>query len=212
MKKIFFAVLLAAVAAQANLPEGFQADVKNNYPMTDNHSRTWQTNLGKFKDYVYEDSNVTKLVKKNTNKNYSSFLGTREKVEKGRSFGSYVLSLASDYDHGKYNDLFDSLAPFIWKADIKWPKNGYDFKGCDENTLAFVILKGGKPLQTIYLCANAIENYSAGKSMAQILIHETAHLAGFSDECDATTIEVGAMLFSGEGLAFRNAYMEKCGY
>lgn len=92
------------------------------------------------------------------------------------------------------------------RAKIFYVSSAENFPDCGPGGLAFVYPRRRNP--EIYLC----EFYKTLRpsQKAQTLIHESAHLAGIIDECDATQVEVEAMRASGEGLGYRNRYVRRC--
>lgn len=102
---------------------------------------------------------------------------------------------------------FVQMANILNRADVRIPPAGYDFNRCGETTLAYVVPRVSK---TIFLCRLVLSGSSI--EITQTLIHEAAHLVGYLNECHATAMEVAAMRLSGVGLAYRNGYMDRCGY
>lgn len=136
-----------------------------------------------------------------------------------KSAGLATIELARDYADGylraaykevdsTYSKWFSASRYGLSNATIQFPKEGYDFAACTEKTLGFVYLYDKS---RIYLCGYALDNLRS-QGLAQVLVHESAHLAGLRNECDATLIEITAMLFGRGSLVFRNGYVEKCGY
>jgi len=131
-------------------------------------------------------------------------------IRAGRAHAFRILSKAYyKTTSSKNRRIFKSVHTGLGRATIKFPRSGYDFKHCISNprVLAFVMMN---KRQNIHLCANTTNN-TWSKFVGQVLIHETAHTMGISNECTATKIEVAAMRTSGEGIAFKNGYWAKCG-
>lgn len=129
-----------------------------------------------------------------------------QQAAEGRSLARVILSEA----YAKLNnDLFVTVFKSLEGANIVYPKPGYDFQGCSEGVLAFVLFIGGQPQNNMYLCSLVFGKETRG--IAQTIIHESAHVAGLSNECHATIVEVAAMRLSGRGLSFQNGYMSECG-
>ncbi|MBI5631562.1 MAG: hypothetical protein HY921_11845 [Elusimicrobia bacterium] len=131
-------------------------------------------------------------------------------VDAGSSRAGRILRAAASSSRASYSSaqIFNNVYSSLYSTLISWPNPGYEFRGCKEGTLAFVL----SGTNMIYLCSRSVYgSYSGSHSLAQILIHESAHLTGYWNECDATVVEVAAMRFSGEGLAFQNGYMRQCG-
>lgn len=118
-----------------------------------------------------------------------------------------ILERARAKNDADWNPVFKGVRRALGRATIKWPRPGMDLRGCKDRVLAFVI----PFVPTIHLCAGAVYGVYGEKGMAQILIHESAHVARHFDECDATRIEVNAMRMADEGIAFRNGYWQRCG-
>ncbi len=138
---------------------------------------------------------------------YDFQLGSRsEQIVESRALASTILTESAPRVTSK---VFWKVLASLKAAPIEYPNEGYDFKGCTDRILAFVLSIAGVPQNRIYVCSRTMIEESP--FIAQVLIHEAAHLRGYSSECDATKVEVGAMRHSGRGLVFRNGYMEKCG-
>lgn len=90
---------------------------------------------------------------------------------------------------------------------IRSQKRGYDFTYCinHPNVIAFAI--AGE--RNIYMCRLLIEEMDS-QDTAQTLIHETAHVVGYTNECDVTKLELTAMEKSGL-TPYRNGYADRCG-
>lgn len=104
----------------------------------------------------------------------------------------------------KYKRTANALA----NTFMQIPPEGYDNRYCTGNTFAYTI-----PLSfsnTIYICRTIIDQ-DRDMSLAQILIHEAAHLAGHKSECSATEIELNAMRAGVCGVAFYSSYVWSCG-
>ena len=128
-------------------------------------------------------------------------------VKGGISKSHSILSSARTKSSGKWPGIFSNVQGKLGRTTVTWPSRGQNFKACGANVLAFVI----RGVNKIHLCAQVAHGNPSVNYMAQILIHESAHLALYWDECDATRVEVNAMRSSGAGLAFRNGYMTRCG-
>ena len=117
-----------------------------------------------------------------------------------------ILSSARGNSSGTWPGIFGNVQGRLRGTTVTWPNSGQDFRACSANTLAFVI----RGINKIHLCARVARGSVSENYMAQVLIHESAHLAQYLNECDATRVEVNAMRTSGAGLAFRNGYMTQC--
>ncbi len=106
-----------------------------------------------------------------------------------------------------YREHFAAISAALSHAEVVWKETG-DYPACGAKTMAYVL--GREP--RIHLCAIVMRHPDFGvDALAQTLIHEGAHLAGFRRECDATKLEIAAVRFVTDGLAYRNAYMPGCG-
>lgn len=126
-----------------------------------------------------------------------------------RSFAEDLLHRAAEnVESTVTSQLFNTMQGALDHATIRVAKKGKSFKECvqDKAVLAFVM--SNHP-NTIHVCPRAAA--ADPKSLAQVLIHETAHVVGIHDECKATATEVTAMRGSGANLAFKNGYMKRCG-
>ena len=130
-------------------------------------------------------------------------------LEMAKNLALTILSDAAAATEPAQRTIFKTLMVALESAKLDVPEPGKDLKQCqrEQNVLAFVMTS--EP-HTIHLCQRALAK-GQKKSLAQILIHETSHVAGVYDECQATRIEVAAMRDSRVGLAFHNGYMGRCG-
>jgi hypothetical protein len=121
---------------------------------------------------------------------------------------SLLHSAAHKTKDPQSRELFSAMETALGRAKIDVPPPGRDLRACtqDPATLAFV---NSLDRGIIHVCARAA---SASESrLGQVLIHETAHVVGINDECDATRVEVAVQRSSSGRLPFRNGYMERCG-
>lgn len=95
------------------------------------------------------------------------------------------------------------------RIPIHVPDPGRDFEDCGGADLAFLDNAPGRA-SAIYLCAAALGT-RLDEDIAQVLIHESAHLIVGSDECAATGLELQAVDLGG-GRPFANGYCEQCGF
>ena len=146
---------------------------------------------------------------------YSSAFDVSD-AEAGRDVARMILYSAADksVEMGleESAEFFNEIAGILAYSPIVWPEPDIEeFDLCmeDSGILAFVVPDFS---ENIFLCGRLVSLPDLSlKALGQILIHESVHLAGYRDECAATLIEVRAMQRSGQGLAFRNGYMDKCG-
>ncbi len=136
-------------------------------------------------------------------------------VERARTQAKQVLMRAwrrtkNEQRAAMYSTLYKTLEG----APIAAPERGQEHPGCARPILAYAYVpqNGRKIDPTIYICGWVVQDafYSQPKALGQTMIHESAHLSGVSDECDTTQIEIDAMRDSGEGIAFRNGYIDDC--
>ena len=127
-------------------------------------------------------------------------------VAEGRTLAQQILGEAAPRVSTR---LLWNVLGSLNGSKITYPKPGYDFRACEGGMLAFVYFHGNSPEHNIYLCSLVLNR--GVTVVAQTLAHESGHVNGFRNECDATRIEVTAMRFSGRDLAFRNGYMSSCG-
>lgn len=94
-------------------------------------------------------------------------------------------------------------------GDVRFLPWGQDFPGCKKKVgvRAYVTRNSG----IIRLCATLFEENWDKQSLAQILLHESAHVAGIHDECLATKYEVGALKLAKRSISFKSDYWKKCG-
>jgi hypothetical protein len=77
------------------------------------------------------------------------------------------------------------------------------WRTCDQaNVLAFAA-----PTKWVYVCPRGLQ---PAVNLVQTLVHETAHVFGLKNECDATKIEVGMYRLANTPLAYTNGYMTDC--
>ena len=131
----------------------------------------------------------------------------REGINEGIKMTIRVLYAARAKADSKWKGIFSGVQNSFLRSQIAWPKAGFDFNACDEGVLAFVI-RGDR---TIHLCSALAYGFGSADYFAQVFVHESSHINGYFNECDATRIEVNAMRLAGHDLAFKNGYMERCG-
>lgn len=122
-----------------------------------------------------------------------------------------LLIAARNNTSGTWTSIFTNVRNEFLGSTIHWTEPGYDFKACTGNMLAFLI----RGRADIYVCAGVLygdlHRYGEPKPLGQIFIHQAAHLEGYWDECETSQVEIGAMRASGEGIAYRNGYLDRCG-
>ena len=110
-------------------------------------------------------------------------------------------------------DILLKAQKYLNNADLNLPPRGRTYRPCRQGALAFVIFSYGfkkYPKQNIFICSR-VRTYNP-KKIAQIIVHETGHLIGLSNECSATLVEIGGMNLAGESLTFHNGYFNRCGF
>lgn len=161
---------------------------------------------------VLTDPHAADLVESNSEAAGYTEAEAVSKISAGRSTALTYISQARQNPKMSADVLtiLGQLSTKLSATPIVYPTPGQDFKGCDEGTLAFVIPSKSNRM---FICAYVLNTeFSEAKPFAQIMSHETAHLIGYHNECDATLIELLVMFGSGEGTAFRNGYVSKCGF
>jgi|GEM_PF-3792884 len=98
------------------------------------------------------------------------------------------------------------VASALGRARIRFMPNTYKTCRPEARNTGFVKSTKGT---TIYVCQGS-ENEPIG-AKAQFLIHESSHLAGMKNECDATRMEIEAMTLGAGAPADRNGYADRCG-
>lgn len=93
-------------------------------------------------------------------------------------------------------------------GDIRWLPHGQNFPHCTSKPgiRAFVPKGSG----TIHLCATLFDEDWDQSSLAQILLHESAHVAGVHDECLTTKYEIGALKLAKKSISFKSNYWKSC--
>jgi hypothetical protein len=130
-------------------------------------------------------------------------------VDQGLFKSHAVLSRAIRKSSSQWRSVLQGVRGSLTQATVKWPAAGSNFSYCAKKptTLAFVILGGSY----VFLCRRVFrESWFELEELGQVLIHEAAHVKGYGDECIATRIEIAAMRYSGEGVAFENSYWGPC--
>jgi hypothetical protein len=115
-----------------------------------------------------------------------------------------AINTRSDPYAAVYNAMYNA-----WQRGIliKANKQGFDFEKCVQkpDVLAFTYVGTEK----IYMCRLLVERMNT-QDTAQTLIHETAHVIGYDNECGVTKLEMTAMRKAGMK-PYRNGYADKCG-
>jgi hypothetical protein len=144
-------------------------------------------------------------------------VATREEIRgrRGTSLESarasaekYLHSALQKASDPRSQDLLAKMGNALRTARLDVPPDGHDLRTCIEESAVLAFVNLVSP-HTIHICARA--RSASEKKLSQVLVHETAHVAGVHDECAATEIEVQVMRASGARLPFRNGYMKNCG-
>jgi hypothetical protein len=112
----------------------------------------------------------------------------------------------------RYSSNFNKIpeitatANMIYHARVDYPKEGKDFLFCREGVLGYVYMGSS----VIQVCAIMLDSFDE-KAIAQNIIHEAAHVAGYRNECVATAVEIMVMRDATGSLAYENDYMADCG-
>ena len=118
-----------------------------------------------------------------------------------------ILKAAAKNSKGHKSAIFSRMAQTLDRTALAMAPNGRNFSQCRPNVLSF--MAHGSPYRIIYVCQHLIAQPSI--VISQTLIHETAHLIGYTNDCDATRLEIEAMVKSGEPQYYENLYVERCG-
>jgi hypothetical protein len=116
--------------------------------------------------------------------------------------------LARNASQGSYQNNYIRMYN-AWSRGIgvSVAPRGRDFTYCVKHpdTLAYTYVG----TYQIFLCKLEVEGYPESHTV-QTLIHETAHVAGYENECMATRLERTALRKVGK-TPFTNAYVAQCG-
>ncbi len=131
-------------------------------------------------------------------------------ISSGKSQAMDWLSAAqSNPSANIFKNSITQVRNSLTSTDIvmEYPEdNGACADEIDGITLAYV--KTPTETSDINVCSIALE-YS-NEILAQVLIHESIHIAGVEDECGTTYIETHIVHFAGQK-PFENGYVESCG-
>ena len=107
-----------------------------------------------------------------------------------------------------YSGVFYDVSHRLRNAQIAYPDSG-DWNQCTGTREA---IRHSSMPNIIFICERFAGCTDCSvKKLAQLLIHEAAHVANYSNECDASKIEIKAMRVAGEGVAYVSSYVEGCG-
>lgn len=110
-----------------------------------------------------------------------------------------------------YEKKLSKIRNALQSAELKIARSNKTYSACQSsNVLAFVKANEIAIRKRIYICKRTLKHYARPQEMAQILIHEGAHLVKIFNECLATHNEYVAMVMGAKKLAFHNNYMEPC--
>ncbi|MBI3552584.1 MAG: hypothetical protein HY077_08690 [Elusimicrobia bacterium] len=135
--------------------------------------------------------------------------GTPSSVESRILAADSILDAAESNSAPYWAMIMHNTHEALLGASIVIPDYDSDFAACTTGTVGFVYMG----TSDIYLCNDTVYGPDSSNQnfVAQVLAHESAHVEGYDNECDASAVEMQAMNASGAGLAFRNWYMDQCG-
>lgn len=117
-------------------------------------------------------------------------------------------AIENPWTHGYFseNRVFKNLALRLKKTKLKIIPPTSKNRICSSgNVMAFAVNYVGTDMN---VCPIGL--FQSTELMAQIFIHEGAHLVAGGDECKATLIEILSMLQSEVPTALANGYWERC--
>lgn len=112
------------------------------------------------------------------------------------------------YNKSSTPELFKKMIIHLSQAELVFKIDEDNrFEECETKAdlLAFV---NTKDYQRIFICPRLTLEKS--DLIVQVIIHETAHLIGYHDECQATIFEFGAFALADLSLA-HDSYAKQCG-
>jgi hypothetical protein len=100
----------------------------------------------------------------------------------------------------------------LGQSMLRWPRTGTNFRHCNQTggPVAFTLPRDFD-FKNIFLCHKTLFEYFSEQMLSQILIHESIHLAGVLDECEASLWEKKVMTHGAGGLAYYTGHMRRCG-
>ena len=128
-------------------------------------------------------------------------------MEKARTIAQQIAYRAMLNSHLENHEIIKKVYLKIGSVRFNTPDYGYDFTSCAPMTLAYVEMY--KDPNTINLCHLSL--IGSIEKLAQTLIHESAHLIGLEDECDASRVELLLFRLSRSPLVYKNNYLNQCG-
>ncbi len=93
-------------------------------------------------------------------------------------------------------------------GNVQYLPRGQNYPHCEKKpgVRAFVTRGSG----IIRLCSTLFDEKWDRSSLAQILLHESAHVAEIHDECMATKYEIGALKLAKKSISFESDYWKTC--
>ncbi len=93
-------------------------------------------------------------------------------------------------------------------GNVQYLPRGQNYPHCEKKpgVRAFVTRDSG----IIRLCSTLFDEKWDRSSLAQILLHESAHVADIHDECMATKYEIGALKLAKKSISFESDYWKTC--
>lgn len=133
-----------------------------------------------------------------------------ELLERSKDFAQRLLNYAA----GRLGDASGvaRIAQKLEQSRLHFsPSRFPELDGCSEATMAFTQAQfyGTVRFKEIHICRGLLQH--SEKAIAQVLIHEAAHIAGYGTECAATEVALLVMNLSGIGSQFESDYLEECG-
>lgn len=102
--------------------------------------------------------------------------------------------------------VYQNLIRQVGTVEIIIPKDGTDHEPCiNTERLAYRLKKRPE----VFICRQTLSE--SDLYIAQVLIHESAHIEGYDDECVATSFEITA-LFAAGYVPLNHSYMRACGF
>lgn len=135
-------------------------------------------------------------------------------VEKQRSKARETLAAA--YHNKKASQKAKDIYLRLWRrlgdVVINYPEPGQNFQLCKAklSTSIGVVVNGAAAFayqNMIYLCDSELRREY---TLVETLVHETAHVIGYENECDAESISTSAMNHGGQAVYGSLSYYQAC--
>lgn len=118
---------------------------------------------------------------------------------------SLLLKASQMSSLGYFKENYINMRKALSEATLRYPDEYSDFEKCTFGAQAFT----PRNTKSIGICQLLLA--SEVQLIAQTLIHESAHLVGHFDECEATELELAAIKESSFKVPYDNDYVEPCG-